>query len=110
MLAELSERDLVMLFNRFEKEKMHLLEIGPDNIFAAYWQEEQWYMRLYPKNRLNSHDPAPFIRPLAIGRKNWLFVGSEDSWKFVAILFSLVQSCRAAGRILVNTLKILCVG
>jgi transposase len=34
------------------------------------------------------------IRPLAIGRKNWLFFGSEDGGKSAAILLSLVQTCR----------------
>lgn len=34
------------------------------------------------------------IRPLAVGRKNWLFVGSEDAGKWSAIFFSLIESCR----------------
>jgi hypothetical protein len=37
------------------------------------------------------------IRPLAIGRKNWLFVGSENGGKASAVLFSLVQTCRELG-------------
>jgi transposase len=37
------------------------------------------------------------IRPLAIGRKNWLFMGSEEGGKAAAVLLSLVQSCRAVG-------------
>lgn len=34
------------------------------------------------------------IRPLAIGRKNWLFFGSPDDDEAGAILLSLVQTCR----------------
>ncbi len=34
------------------------------------------------------------IRPLAIGRKNWLFFGSVEGAEAGAILFSLVQTCR----------------
>jgi transposase len=34
------------------------------------------------------------IRPLAIGRKNWLFAGSENGGDATGILLSLVQSCR----------------
>jgi len=34
------------------------------------------------------------IRPLAVGRKNWLFVGSEDAGTWSAIFFSLIESCR----------------
>jgi len=51
----------------------------------------------YAYARLDNNVAERAIRPLAIGRKNWLFVGSEDGGKAAAILFSLVQSCRAAG-------------
>ena len=37
------------------------------------------------------------IRPLAIGRKNWLFVGSPRGGEATAILLSLVQNCRLLG-------------
>jgi transposase len=35
------------------------------------------------------------VRPLAIGRKNWLFVGNEDGGEAAGIILSLVQTCRA---------------
>ena len=34
------------------------------------------------------------MRPIAIGRKNWLFVGSERAGRRAAILTSLVASCK----------------
>ncbi len=34
------------------------------------------------------------IRPFAIGRKNWLFVGNEVSANKAALLYSLIQSCK----------------
>lgn len=34
------------------------------------------------------------MRPVALGRKNWLFVASESGGKNAAVLFSLVHSCR----------------
>ena len=34
------------------------------------------------------------IRPLAIGRKNWLFAGSKAGGRATAVLLSLIQSCR----------------
>ena len=37
------------------------------------------------------------IRPLALGRKNWLFIGSGEGGEVAAILLSLVQSCKASG-------------
>lgn len=47
--------------------------------------------------RLDNNVAERAVRPLAIGRKNWLFVGNEDGGKAAAILFSLVQTCRAIG-------------
>ncbi len=37
------------------------------------------------------------IRPLALGRKNWLFIGREEGGEVAATLFSLVQSCKTSG-------------
>jgi transposase len=46
-------------------------------------------------SRLDNNVAERAIRPLAIGRKNWLFVGSEDGGEAAAIVYSLVQTCRA---------------
>lgn len=37
------------------------------------------------------------VRPLAIGRKNWLFVGNQDGGEAAAIMLSLIQTCRGLG-------------
>lgn len=37
------------------------------------------------------------IRPIAIGRNNWLFAGSEDGGETAAILYTIVESARASG-------------
>ena len=37
------------------------------------------------------------VRPLAIGRKNWLFAGSKDGGQAAAGMYSLLQSCRNLG-------------
>jgi transposase len=50
-----------------------------------------------PHARLDNNTAERAIRPLAIGRKNWLFMGSEEGGKAAAVLLSLVQSCRAVG-------------
>jgi transposase len=36
-----------------------------------------------------------FLRPVACGRKNYLFVGSERAGRAAALYYSLVQSCKA---------------
>jgi hypothetical protein len=55
------------------------------------------YLKNYTKHafaRLDNNVAERAIRPLAIGRKNWLFFGSEDGGEAGAILLSFVQTCR----------------
>lgn len=55
------------------------------------------YLKNYTKDafaRLDNNVAERAVRPLAIGRKNWLFFGSPDGGEAGAILFSLVQTCR----------------
>ena len=37
------------------------------------------------------------IRPTAIGKKNWLFVGAEQAGERSAIVYTIVESCRRRG-------------
>jgi transposase len=51
----------------------------------------------YAWARLDNNVAERAVRPLAIGRKNWLFVGNEAGGEAAGIILSLVQSCRAFG-------------
>ncbi len=48
----------------------------------------------HPYARLDNNIAERAIRPLAIGRKNWLFVGNEEGGEASAVILSLVQTCR----------------
>jgi transposase len=48
----------------------------------------------HPYARLDNNVAERAIRPLALGRKNWLFVGSEEGGEASAVVLSLVQTCR----------------
>jgi hypothetical protein len=61
--------------------------INRDNILAVICKNLRQY--------LNVAERA--IRPLTIGRKNWLFFGSQEVLEARAILFSIVQTCRCLG-------------
>jgi len=37
------------------------------------------------------------IRPTAVGKKNWLFIGGEDTGERSAILYTLIESARRHG-------------
>ena len=49
--------------------------------------------RLRPDNNLAENA----VRPVALGRKNWLFVGSERGGRAAALFMSLIQSCKDCG-------------
>lgn len=49
----------------------------------------------YPNARIDNNVAERAVRPLAIGRKNWLFLGCEEGGEAAAIILSLVQTCRA---------------
>ena len=56
------------------------------------------YLKNYTQHasaRLDNNPAERAVRPLAIGRKNWLFFGSVQSGEAAATLLSLVQTCRA---------------
>ncbi len=44
---------------------------------------------------INNNCSERAIRPLAIGRKNWLFLGSPREGQAAATVFSLIQTCKA---------------
>lgn len=47
--------------------------------------------------RLDNNVAERAVRPLALGRKNWLFVGNEIGGESAAVILSLVQTCRGLG-------------
>ena len=48
----------------------------------------------HPNVRIDNNVSERKIRPITIGRKNWIFVGSERGGKAAANIYSLVQTCR----------------
>jgi transposase len=46
---------------------------------------------------LSNNEIERAIRPVAVGRKNWLFCWSEVGAKYAAIAFTLIESCKMNG-------------
>jgi hypothetical protein len=44
--------------------------------------------------RIDNHGAEQALRPIVLGRKNWLFAGMEAAALRTAILCSLVQTCK----------------
>jgi len=56
------------------------------------------YLKNYTEHsyaHLDNNVAERAVRPLAIGRKNWLFLGNEEGGEAAAVIFSLVQTCRS---------------
>lgn len=45
---------------------------------------------------IHNNDSERAARPVAVGRKNWLFAGSERGGRAAAIAYTLIQSCKLA--------------
>jgi transposase/uncharacterized coiled-coil protein SlyX len=51
----------------------------------------------YPVIELSTNWAENSMRPIALGRKNWLHIGSKEAGPKIAAIFSMVESCRKLG-------------
>ena len=51
----------------------------------------------YAEARIHNNTAERGLRPVTVGRRNWLFVGNEKGGKAAAIMYSFVQSCKNLG-------------
>ena len=65
---------------------------------ALTYLENQWttLLRFLEDGRVPIHNNSceNAIRPVAVGRRNWLFAGSERGGRAAATIYSLIESCR----------------
>lgn len=68
---------------------------------ALTYLVNQWptLVRFLEDGRVPIHNNAceNAIRPVAVGRRNWLFAGSERGGRAAATIYSLIESCRRVG-------------
>jgi hypothetical protein len=48
----------------------------------------------HPVIELSTNWAENSMRPIAIGRRNWLHIGSKEAGPKIAAIFSIVESCR----------------
>ena len=48
----------------------------------------------YPELELSTNLAENAMRAIAIGRRNWLHLGSKEAGPKIAAIFSVVESCR----------------
>jgi len=83
--------------------KQQYTEVSPRSAIskALAYSIERWdRLCLYTSNGMLSIDNNPVensIRPVAIGRKNYLFCGSHDAAERTAMIYSLLGTCKMHG-------------
>jgi transposase len=60
------------------------------------WTELTQFLR-HPVIELSTNWAENSMRPIAIGRRNWLHLGSKEAGPKIAAIFSVVESCRRLG-------------
>ena len=66
------------------------------NYTLKRWVELTQFLR-HPVIELSTNWAENSMRPIAVGRRNWLHVGSKEAGPKIAALFSIVESCRKLG-------------
>ena len=68
---------------------------------AIFYAMDQWErLQVYTRHghmEIDNNLVENAIRPTAVGKKNWLFFGSEEAGQTSAIIYSLLESCRMLG-------------
>jgi transposase len=60
------------------------------------WEKLTCFLE-YPVIELSTNWAENSMRPIAIGRRNWLQIGSEQAGPKIAAIFSILESCRKLG-------------
>ena len=59
----------------------------------ALWRKLTRFLE-YPELELSNNLAENSMRPLVLGRKNWIHIGSQQAGPKVAAILSIVESCR----------------
>lgn len=62
----------------------------------ARWEKLSLFLK-YPELELSNNLAENSMRPVAIGRRNWIHLGSKEAGPRVAAIFSVIESCRRLG-------------
>jgi len=63
--------------------------------YALKLEEQLSLFLKNPKLNIDNNPAENVIRPIALGRKNWLFAGSEPGGQHLAIMQSMAATCKA---------------
>lgn len=88
---------LKKLFDTLQRDRKH----RPQSLTgkALHYALGQWEQVIHyvedGRVQIDNNGVENAIRPTALGRKNWLFIGADEAGWRSAVIYSLIQSCRA---------------
>ena len=88
------------IFARLEEMKPSVTPSEPLMTAITYALNQRKALYRYLENgwlKPDNNTSENAIRPLALGRKNWMFAGSERGGRATALFLGLIQSCKACG-------------
>ncbi len=102
-LALRTEKSAPILASIRERIDAQMASVQPGSALgkALSYTDNNWErLKAYaedPRLPIDNNPAEQMIRPIAVGRKNWLFFGSERGGRAAANLMSLVATCKRAG-------------
>jgi hypothetical protein len=57
------------------------------------WPRLIWFLE-YPELELSNNQAENSMRPVVLGRKNWIHIGSPQAGSKVAAILSVIETCR----------------
>jgi transposase len=101
-IKSLRQSASVKIFNEIKKKLLYSKDLVAQNSAlsnAVNYMLNQWdALTLYLEHgevRIANADAERIIKPFVIGRKNWLFSKTERGAKASAIIYSIVETCKA---------------
>jgi transposase len=80
-----------------DRQKLEVLPKSPLGLAVRYTLGQWAALNRYVSDGMIAIDnnlAENALRPITVGRKNWLFLGNDDGGRRLAILYSLVETCR----------------
>lgn len=100
-IRRMRSRPLVKELGRFAKQQRALMSPRYETATALNYGIKRWraFNRFLYNGTLEIDNMIAerSIRGIAIGRRNWLFAGSEEGGKRAAKILSIIETCKACG-------------
>ena len=85
------------LYNYIKEQEEKILNNSPIHKAITYFINQYQFLKNYlkdPQIDIDNNKTENAIRPFALGRKNWLFVGDEQGGCAAGTIYSLIESAK----------------